>query len=88
MHDLDLPHDTVPVNQDGEVAAFRVVSPDEAARLVANASGPDVVTADASLVIVDWLMRHDHVPRGTDAWNALDHLRHGERPGAAPAPRM
>jgi 8-oxo-dGTP pyrophosphatase MutT (NUDIX family) len=88
VHDLDLPNDTVPTNQDGEVVSFRVCSPDEAARLAANESGPEVVTADASLVIVDWLMRHDHVPLGTDAWDALDCLRHGERPGAAPPPRM
>jgi 8-oxo-dGTP pyrophosphatase MutT (NUDIX family) len=86
VHDLDLPNDTVPTNQDGEVASFRVVSPEQAARLAANESGPDVVTADASLVIVDWLVRHDHVPRGTHIWNALDRLRQGERPRAAPAP--
>jgi len=84
VHDLDLPDDTVPVNHDGEVAEFRLVAPEQAARLAANESGPDVVTADASLVIVDWLMRHDYVPRGTDAWDALDRLRHGEPPGAAP----
>ena len=88
VHDLDLPNDTVPTNQDGEVAEFRLVTPDQAARLAANESGPDVVTADASLVIADWLMRHGFVPRDTVAWNALDRLRHGERPGAAPPPRM
>jgi len=77
VHDLELPTDAVPVNQDGEVAEFRVVSPDEVARLAANESGPDVITADASLVIADWLMRHGFVPRGTVAWNALDQLRGG-----------
>jgi 8-oxo-dGTP pyrophosphatase MutT (NUDIX family) len=77
VHDLELPIDAVPVNQDGEVAEFRVVSPDEVARLAANESGPDVITADASLVIADWLMRHGLVPRGTVAWNALDRLRGG-----------
>jgi 8-oxo-dGTP pyrophosphatase MutT (NUDIX family) len=88
VHDLDLPDDTQPVNRDGEVAEFRLVTPGQAARLAANESGPDVVTTDASLVIVDWLMRHGHVPRGTVAWDALDRLRHGERPGAARSPRM
>jgi len=83
VHDLDLPNDTVPVNHDGEVAEFRVVSPDEVARLAANESGPDVVTADASLVIADWLMRHGFVPRDTVAWEALDGLRHGKPRGAA-----
>jgi 8-oxo-dGTP pyrophosphatase MutT (NUDIX family) len=77
VHDLDLPSDVVPINQDGEVAEFHLVSPGEAARLAANDSGTEVVTADASLVIVDWLMRHDHVPRGTGVWNALDRLRRG-----------
>jgi len=88
VHDLDLPNDTVPVNHDGEVAEFRLVAPEQAARLAANESGPDVVTADASLVIVDWLMRHGFVSRGGVAWDALDRLRHGERPGAARSPRM
>jgi 8-oxo-dGTP pyrophosphatase MutT (NUDIX family) len=83
VHDLDLPNDTVPVNHDGEVAEFRVVSPDEVARLAANESGPDVVTADASLVVADWLMRHGFVSRGTVAWDALDSLRHGKPRGAA-----
>jgi 8-oxo-dGTP pyrophosphatase MutT (NUDIX family) len=87
VHDLDLPDDAVPANQDGEVAEFRLVMPDQAARLAANESGPDVVTADASMVIVDWLMRHEYVPRGTDTWDALDRLRHGECPGAAPPPQ-
>ena len=77
VHDLDLPNDTVPANQDGEVAAFRLVTPDEAAQLAANESGPEVVTADASLVIVDWLMRHGHLPGGTPAWDRLDRLRAG-----------
>ena len=74
---LDLPSDLIPINQDGEVAELRLVTPDEAARLTANESGPDIVTADASLVIVDWLMRHDYAPRGAPAWHALDRLRRG-----------
>jgi len=80
VHDLDLPSDAVPVNKDGEVAEFRLVTPDQAAQLVAHESGPDVVTADASLVIVDWLMRHGYVPRGTAAWDAIDRLRRGASP--------
>ena len=84
VHDLDLPDDVVPVNQDGEVSGFRLATPSEAAQLAANASGPDVVTADASLVIADWLMRHDHVSKGSPAWHALDQLRRGAVP-ASPA---
>ena len=84
VHDLALPDDFVPVNQDGEVAGFRLATPREAAQLAANASGPDVVTADASLVIADWLMRRDHVSKDSPAWHALDQLRHGAVP-ASPA---
>ena len=80
VHDLDLPDDTLPVNRDGEVAEFRVVSPDEVARLATNESGPDLVTADASLVIADWLMRHGFVARDTVVWDTLDRLRRGESP--------
>jgi 8-oxo-dGTP pyrophosphatase MutT (NUDIX family) len=87
VYDLDLADDTAPTNRDGEVAEFGLVSPDEAAQLTANESGPDVVTADASLVIADWLMRHNHVQRNTPAWSALDSLRRAEWPGAAPPPR-
>jgi 8-oxo-dGTP pyrophosphatase MutT (NUDIX family) len=84
VHDLDLPPDVVPANRDGEVVGFRLETPDAIARLIATEEGPDVVTADASLVIADWLMRHGFVPNGTPAWNALDRLR-GQ---AAPLARL
>jgi 8-oxo-dGTP pyrophosphatase MutT (NUDIX family) len=77
VHDLDLPQDVVPANQDGEVVEFRLATPEDAARLAAQASGADVVTADAALVIADWLMRHGFVPPGCPAWCALDRLRRG-----------
>jgi 8-oxo-dGTP pyrophosphatase MutT (NUDIX family) len=77
VHDLDLPQDVVPANQDGEVVEFRLATPEDAARLAAQASGADVVTADAALVIADWLMRHGFVPPGSPAWSALDRLRRG-----------
>lgn len=57
VHDLWLPETFVPVGQDGEVVAHRLVSLPEAAQLIANVSGPDVVTADASLVVLDCLLR-------------------------------
>lgn len=59
-HDLALPEDTEPVNQDGEVVAFRRVPPREAALVAGHVAGPDVVTADAGLVIADWLCRDGH----------------------------
>jgi 8-oxo-dGTP pyrophosphatase MutT (NUDIX family) len=77
VHDLELPSGVAPANRDGEVAEFRLETPDAVARLIANESGTDTVTADASLVIADWLMRHGFVPHGTPAWDALDRLRGG-----------
>jgi 8-oxo-dGTP pyrophosphatase MutT (NUDIX family) len=57
VHDLWLPPSFVPRNQDGEAVEHRQVSLAQAARLCANDAGPDVVTADASLVILDALLR-------------------------------
>ena len=57
VHDLILPADFTPAGQDGEVVDHRLVAIEEAARLVTNDEGADVVTADASLVIVDCLLR-------------------------------
>lgn len=75
VHDLALPGDVVPANRDGEVVAFRLCPVDEVAVIAANEDGPDVVTADASLVIADWLLRHGHVPAGSAAERALGALR-------------
>jgi 8-oxo-dGTP pyrophosphatase MutT (NUDIX family) len=76
VHDLVLPADFTPVGQDGEVVEERRVSLAKAARLVANASGPDVVTADASLVIVDCLLRHGAIAPDAPDYLALEALRH------------
>jgi 8-oxo-dGTP pyrophosphatase MutT (NUDIX family) len=57
VHDLWLPRDFVPANQDGEVAEHRLVPLDAMAALLANDQGADVVTADATLVAVDALLR-------------------------------
>ncbi|MCC7326347.1 MAG: DUF4743 domain-containing protein [Burkholderiales bacterium] len=58
VHDLWLPDAFVPANQDGEAVEHRRVTLSDAARLIANDRGPDVVTADASLVVLDCLLRH------------------------------
>lgn len=58
VHDLDLPADFVPANQDGEAVEHRRVGLDEAARLIAASTGPDVVTVDASAVVLDLLLRY------------------------------
>lgn len=77
VHDLVLPVDVLPINQDGEVVAFRLVRPEEVARLAGNTTGADVVTADASLVIADWLLRRGYVPAGSGAAHRIATLRRG-----------
>jgi hypothetical protein len=74
-HDLFLPADFVPSNQDGEAVEHRLVSLVEAAALIANDRGSDVVTADASLVILDFLLRHRSIDADTPAYRALGALR-------------
>ena len=41
VHDLWLPEDFVPDNRDGEAVEHRLVSLDEAARMIARDDGPD-----------------------------------------------
>ncbi|HVS55498.1 MAG TPA: DUF4743 domain-containing protein [Casimicrobiaceae bacterium] len=74
-HDLSLPADFVPSNQDGEAVEHRLVSLSEAVTLIANDRGHDVVTADASLVILDFLLRYASVDPETPTGRALDALR-------------
>jgi 8-oxo-dGTP pyrophosphatase MutT (NUDIX family) len=75
VHDLWLPRDFEPVNRDGEVVGFRRVDLAAAARLIANSAGADVATADASLVVLDCLLRHGAIPPASPEWSALDALR-------------
>ena len=60
-HDLDLPADFRPVNQDGEVTEHRLVDIDGAATAIAVDSGPDEITVDASVVVLDFLLRHGRI---------------------------
>lgn len=69
VHDLWLAPSFVPANQDGEVVDHRCVTLADAARLAAHTDGPDVVTADASLVLLDALLRHGVVPHDSP-WHA------------------
>lgn len=75
VHDLWLPDDFTPACHDGEVVGHRRVPLAEAARLIANDDGPDGVTADASLVIVDCLLRHGAIAPDTPHYLALEQLR-------------
>ena len=76
VHDFWLPADFVPGGQDGEVVGHRLVPLAEAARLVANATGDDVVTADAGLVMLDCLIRQGMIAPDAPEFLALDALRH------------
>ena len=83
-HDLWLSPEFVPHCQDGEAIAHRLVDLPEAARLIALAGGADVVTADASLVILDCLLRHGLIAPDAPDYLALEALRHS---AAHDAPR-
>ena len=76
VHDLWLPADFVPAGEDGEVTAHRRVDLAEAARLVSLREGQDLVTADASLVVLDALLRHGAIAADAPEYLALDALRH------------
>jgi 8-oxo-dGTP pyrophosphatase MutT (NUDIX family) len=76
VHDLVVPREFLPASQDGEAVEHRLISVTEAAQLIANTDGPEVVTADASLVIVDYLLRHGMIPADAPDYLALEALRH------------
>jgi len=75
-HDLWLPSDFLPAATDGEVVEHRLVTLPEAARLIAADEGAEAVTVDASVVILDFLMRHGEIERDTTMNKALDALRY------------
>lgn len=71
VHDLLLPADFAPANQDGEAVEHRLCAPETVLAVLAT----DDITADASLVIVDFLIRNEHILRGDPSFAALDALR-------------
>ena len=75
VHDLWLPPDFVPAGQDGEVAGHRLVPLSDVGPLIANDEGPDVVTADAALVMLDCLLRHGAIAPDAPDYVALGALR-------------
>ena len=72
VYDLWLSAEFEPANQDGEAVEHRLSSADALLPVLAS----DEITADASLVIVDFLLRHKHIVPGDPAFAALDALRH------------
>jgi len=85
VHDLWLPATFTPVAQDAEVVDYRLVTLAEVAKLVAVGKVFDAITADASLVIVDFLMRQGKIERDTTTYRMLDALRHPPTSFATPA---
>jgi len=75
VHDLELPPDFIPLNRDGEVADFRRVDLACAADLIASPSGDDEVTADASLVVLDFLLRRGAIDPAAPQHDALAAMR-------------
>lgn len=80
VHDLDLPAGFAPANQDGEAVEHRLVGLAEAARLIAQADGPDEVTLDASVVVLDYLIRRGEIAPDDPGFAALEALRQTCRP--------
>jgi len=72
VHDLVLPAAFRPTCHDGEAVDHRRVDLATAARCIAIASGgDDAVTVDASLVVLDCLLRHGAIPRASPDFAAL-----------------
>ncbi len=61
-HDLWLAAEWRPANQDGEAVEHRLVPLAEVARIIGNDTPPDTMTADASLVALDCLLRLGALP--------------------------
>jgi 8-oxo-dGTP pyrophosphatase MutT (NUDIX family) len=74
VHDLALPPDFVPRNNDGEVSEHRLVPLEDVARMLARSEGPDAVAVDASLVVLDFLLRHGAIAPDATGYLALQQL--------------
>lgn len=75
VYDIALGPADTPVNQDGEAVEHRCVPLSEAARLIALDEGPDQVTPEASLVVLDALVRHGAIAAAGAAAGVLRSLR-------------
>jgi len=73
VYDLELDADFRPANQDGEAVEHRQLTLAEAAGLIAD---DGAVTADASLVILDCLLRHGALGPDSPGLRALSAFRH------------
>jgi 8-oxo-dGTP pyrophosphatase MutT (NUDIX family) len=76
VYDLELGADFRPANQDGEAVEHRRLTMSDAAKLIAADEGDNAVTADASLVILDCLLRHRALGPDCPDIRELSALRH------------
>lgn len=76
VYDMAMRSCDVPANQDGEAVEHRCVSLEEAARLISLTAGPDQVTPEASLVVLDALLRHGALDSSGAASGVLRRLKH------------
>jgi 8-oxo-dGTP pyrophosphatase MutT (NUDIX family) len=86
VHDLWLAEDFIPACRDGEAVEHRLVPLHDTAALIANSAGPDTVTADASLVILDCLLRHGVIAADAPLRRPLEALRTPSNPWCAFSP--
>jgi 8-oxo-dGTP pyrophosphatase MutT (NUDIX family) len=76
VHDLALPADFVPRNQDGEAIEHRLVTLDDAARTIAADCGEDEVTVESSLAVLDYLVRQGEIRPDQPRYARLAGLLH------------
>ena len=58
VYDLEVPADFTPVNEDGEIASFRLMDLDEVTAILS--AGEDF-KFNVALVLIDFLIRHGHI---------------------------
>jgi len=75
VYDILLASDFTPACQDGEAVEHRLVALRNAGVLIANETGPDVVTINASLVILDCLLRRGAIALDAPLRGVLEALR-------------
>lgn len=83
VYDLWLPAGFTPQNQDGEATEHRLCAPDE----VLSIAERNDITADASLIVVDFLLRQDAIARDDPNCDVLSALRHPPRTAPSPTGR-
>jgi 8-oxo-dGTP pyrophosphatase MutT (NUDIX family) len=75
VHDLWLPEDFLPACRDGEAVEHRLIPLEDTGALIAAEAGADVVTADASLVVLDCLLRRGAIAPDAPLRGKLEALR-------------